>query len=209
MGRREYSQWHPFSSLGSFEFVDEQVIVGSGQEVALAENITFQCGTDVMSYHAFYSVMCNICMEDFPWIDAILNPCGIPLNEGRADIIFDLLGLWNSVRSTDLLQTMCHTINRLATNKRGKVFGIASDSQDIVPAADYSLTVSDLYRSLAESMVAKRGDVDYLSTVRDEIGQAPVGCQLPLVQKHICSILRSSSQSFGRSVFMQQMIPVL
>jgi hypothetical protein len=170
MGRREYLQWHRFGSLRSFEFVDEQVIVGSGQVVTLAEDIIFQCGTDVMSYHAFYSVMCNICMEDFPWIDAILTPCGISLHEGRANIIFDLLGLWNSVGSTDLLQTMWLTTGRLAINKRDKVFGIlgiASDSQDIVPAADYSLTVSDLYWSLAESMIAKCGDLDYLSTVFD------------------------------------------
>jgi hypothetical protein len=118
------------------------------------------------------------------------------------------------VGSTDLLQTMWLTIGRLAINKRDKVFrilGIASDSQDIVPAADYSLTVSDLYWSLAESMIAKRGDLDYLSKVfdPDEIGQVPLGRQLPLVQKHMCSILRSSSQSFEHLAFMQPMIPIL
>ncbi|CZR62117.1 uncharacterized protein PAC_12014 [Phialocephala subalpina] len=68
----------------------------------------------------------------------------------------------------DMLQALWFTVDRLATDERDKIYGIlgiSSDAQQIVPEADYTLTVSDLYRNVAEAMSKSRGDVDFFSLV--------------------------------------------
>ncbi|KUJ11167.1 uncharacterized protein LY89DRAFT_238894 [Mollisia scopiformis] len=158
-------QWRAFNSLLERTW---WVRVWMCQELALAQNVTFLCGLGIFSRHDFYSVVLNICQEDFDWINDVLVPKGISLNKGRLDIIFDLLLLWNSADVSDLLQVMWLTIDRLATDERDKIYGIlglATDAERIVPEADYTLSISNLYRNLTKAMIEERGDLDFLSLV--------------------------------------------
>ncbi len=159
------AQWKAFRSLLERNW---WVRVWMCQEIALAKNVMFLCGLNFFSYHDLYSVMFNISGEDFDWIDALLSAQGITLNSRRVDIVFDLLLLWNSAGAYDLLQTLWLTVDRHAHDERDKVYGvlgIASDAQAIVSRVNYSITSSDLYRDVAATMVAYRGDLDYFSMV--------------------------------------------
>jgi hypothetical protein len=177
------AEWRAFNSMLERSW---WVRVWMCQELALANNITFFCGSGLFSYHGLYSVIFNICQEHFDWIDEALTAKGISLNKGRLDIIFDLLILWNSADQQDLLQVLWFTVDRLATDERDKIYGIlgiASGAQRIVPEADYSITVSDLYKNVAEAMVRERGDLDYLSLVFNRGNGAPSPPWMPTASR--------------------------
>jgi hypothetical protein len=147
------------------------------QEITLAKDLTFLCGTMFLSRKSALLFAYEMMTHYIP-LSLYMDSHGSDIPRSNVEIAFSMLrGLL--IQLPDLLAVIASTLKLSCTDEKDHVYGVlgmATDSKKVVPNPDYSQSFSDICRNLAEAVTKARGNLDYLSLLDpspDHLGPAP------------------------------------